>query len=98
AAVVEPVTREFVVKNEVTTIGLKEKPDLRLTRDPGGDTVVGTGVMPAGSNPRKLVLAIQEPALHAANLLAQLLRDRGIKIGGTVRAVHEPDPGAAARR
>lgn len=97
AAVVEPATREFVVKNEVTTIGAKEKPDLRLTRDPGGDTVTVTGVMPAGSNPRKLVLAIQEPALHAANLLAQLLRDRGIKIGGTVRAVHEPDPGEATR-
>ncbi|HET6930950.1 MAG TPA: D-alanyl-D-alanine carboxypeptidase/D-alanyl-D-alanine-endopeptidase [Candidatus Acidoferrum sp.] len=96
-AVVEPATREFVVKNEVTTIGAKEKPDLRLTREPGGDTVVVTGVMPAGGAPRRLVLAIQEPALHAANLLAQLLKDRGIKIGGKVRAVHEPDPREATR-
>jgi D-alanyl-D-alanine carboxypeptidase/D-alanyl-D-alanine-endopeptidase (penicillin-binding protein 4) len=95
-AVVEPPTREFVVKNEVTTIGAKEKSDLRLTRDPAGDTVVVRGVMPAGSNPRKLVLAIQEPALQAANLLAQLLKDRGIKIDGGVRAQHEPDPGEAA--
>jgi D-alanyl-D-alanine carboxypeptidase/D-alanyl-D-alanine-endopeptidase (penicillin-binding protein 4) len=98
AAVVEPVTREFVVKNEVTTIGAKEKPDLRLTREPGGDSVVVSGVMPVGSNPRKLVLAIQEPALHAANLLAQLLRDRGIKLGGGVRAQHEPDPAETDRR
>src|SRR5713226_3130213 len=96
-AVVEPPTREFIVKNEVTTIGAKEKPDLRLTREPGGDTVVVSGVMPAGSAPRKLVLAIQEPALHAANLLTQLLKDRGIKVGGTVRAVHEPDAGEATR-
>jgi serine-type D-Ala-D-Ala carboxypeptidase/endopeptidase (penicillin-binding protein 4) len=96
-AVVEPPAREFMVKNEVATIGAKEKPDLRLTREPGGDTVTVSGVMPAGSNPRKLVLAIQEPALHAANLLAQLLKDRGIKIEGTVRAVHEPDAGAVAR-
>jgi serine-type D-Ala-D-Ala carboxypeptidase/endopeptidase (penicillin-binding protein 4) len=96
-AVVEPATREFVVKNEVTTIGAKEKPDLRLTRDPGGDTVVVSGVMPAGSAPRKLVLAIQEPALHAANLLAQLLKDRGIKVDGGVRAQHGPDPGDATR-
>jgi D-alanyl-D-alanine carboxypeptidase/D-alanyl-D-alanine-endopeptidase (penicillin-binding protein 4) len=96
-AVVEPATREFVVKNEVITIGAKEKPDLRLTREPGGDKVTVSGVMPAGSAPRKLVLAIQEPALHAANLLSQLLKDRGIKIGGSVRAGHEPDPGAAAR-
>jgi D-alanyl-D-alanine carboxypeptidase/D-alanyl-D-alanine-endopeptidase (penicillin-binding protein 4) len=96
-AVVEPPTREFAVKNEVTTTGAKEKPDLRLTREPGGDTVVVSGVMPAGSAPRKLVLAIQEPALHAANLLAQLLKDRGIKVVGTVRALHEPDPGEATR-
>jgi len=96
-SVVEPPTREFVVKNEVATIGAKEKPDLRLTRDPGGDTVIVSGVMPAGSAPRKLVLAIQEPALQAANLLAQLLKDRGIKVGGTVRTVHEPDPADAAR-
>ena len=97
AAVVEPATREFAVKNEVITIGAKDKPDLRLTRDPGGDTVVVSGAMPAGSAPRKLVLAIQEPALHAANMLAQLLRDRGIRIGGVVRARHEPDPGEATR-
>ena len=96
-AIVEPLTREFVVKNEVTTVGAKEKPDLRLTREPGGDTVVVSGVMPAGSAPRKLVLAIQEPALHAANLLAQLLKDRGIKVGGGVRAQHDPNPGDAAR-
>ena len=96
-AVVEPTTREFVVENEVTTIGAKEKPDLRLTREPGGGTAVVSGVMPAGSAPRKLVLAVQEPALHAANLLAELLLDRGIKLGGTVRAVHEPDTGEAAR-
>jgi D-alanyl-D-alanine carboxypeptidase/D-alanyl-D-alanine-endopeptidase (penicillin-binding protein 4) len=96
-AAVEPPTREFTVKNEVTIIGAKEKPDLRLTREPGGDTVVVSGVMPAGSAPRKLVLAIQEPALHAGNLLAQLLKDRGIKIGGTVRAIHDPDPAAASR-
>jgi D-alanyl-D-alanine carboxypeptidase/D-alanyl-D-alanine-endopeptidase (penicillin-binding protein 4) len=97
AAAVEPPTREFVVKNEVTTVGAKEKADLRLTREPGGDTVTVSGVMPAGSAPRKLVLAIQEPALHAANLLAQLLADRGVKIGGSVRALHEPDPAAASR-
>ncbi len=96
-SVVEPATREFMVKNETTTIGGKEKSDLRLTREPGGDTVVVSGVMPASSNPRKLVLAIQEPALHAANLLAQLLKDRGITVGGTVRAVHEPESSDKAR-
>lgn len=96
-ALVAPVTREFTVKNEVTTIGAKEKADLRLTREPGGDTVTVSGLLPAKSEPRKLVLAIQEPALQAANLLMQLLTDRGIKVDGKVRAVHEPQPDESTR-
>jgi D-alanyl-D-alanine carboxypeptidase/D-alanyl-D-alanine-endopeptidase (penicillin-binding protein 4) len=93
----EPFTQEFSVKNEVTTVGAKEKADLRLTREPGGDSVVVSGVMAARSAPRKLLLAIQEPALQAANLLAKLLRDRGVRIDGKTRAMHEPDPSAATR-
>jgi D-alanyl-D-alanine carboxypeptidase/D-alanyl-D-alanine-endopeptidase (penicillin-binding protein 4) len=42
-------------------------------------------------------LAIQEPALQAANLLARLLEDRGIKVDGAVRAQHEPDANEATR-
>jgi D-alanyl-D-alanine carboxypeptidase/D-alanyl-D-alanine-endopeptidase (penicillin-binding protein 4) len=96
-AVVEPFTQEFVVKNEVTTIGAKEKGDLRLTREPGSDTVVVSGTLAAKSAPRKLVLAIQEPALHAANLLARLLRDRGVEIDGKARSLHDPSPNEGAR-
>jgi D-alanyl-D-alanine carboxypeptidase/D-alanyl-D-alanine-endopeptidase (penicillin-binding protein 4) len=95
--IVEPATREFVVKNEVVTIGAKEKGELRLTREPGAATVVVSGTMPARSAPRKLVLAIQEPALHAAQLLADLLSNRGVKIRGKIRAQHQPDPAEATR-
>ena len=96
-AVLEPPEQEFVVKNEVTTVGAKEKPDLRLRREPGAATVVLTGVLPARSSPHKLVLAIQEPAQHAATLLARLLTERGIKVDGKIRAQHDPDPAEATR-
>ena len=96
-AVVEPATPEFKVKNEVTTIAPKEKAELRLTREPGGDSVVVSGTMEAKSAPRKLVLAIQEPAQHAANMLARLLVERGVKFQGKIRAQHEPDPAESAR-
>jgi serine-type D-Ala-D-Ala carboxypeptidase/endopeptidase (penicillin-binding protein 4) len=92
AKTVEPATSEFVVKNEVTTIGPKEKGELRLTREPGATTIVVSGTIPAGSQPRKLVLAIQEPAQHAATLLARLLAERGVKFHGRIRSIHEPDP------
>ncbi len=96
-AVIEPAEQEFVVQNQVTTVGAREKPDLRLTREPGAGTVVVTGTLPAKSAPHKLVLAIQEPAQHAATLLAKLLQERGVKLAGKARAQHEPDPAEAAR-
>lgn len=96
-AVIDPAEQEFVVQNQATTVGAKEKPDLRLTREPGSDIVVVTGTLPAKSSPRKLVLAIQEPAQHAATLLAKLLQERGVKLDGKVRAQHEPDPAEATR-
>lgn len=96
-AEVEPVEQEFVVRNEVTTAGAKEKPDLRLTREPGSDAVVLTGTLLAKSSPRKLVLAIQEPAEHAAALLEKLLTDRGVKVDGKARAQHDPDPTEGTR-
>jgi D-alanyl-D-alanine carboxypeptidase/D-alanyl-D-alanine-endopeptidase (penicillin-binding protein 4) len=96
-AVVEPATPDFVVRNEVATSGAKEKPDLRLTREPGASTVVIGGTLPARSSPRKLVLAIEEPAEHAATLLTKLLADRGVKVDGEPRALHDPDPTAPPR-
>jgi len=96
-AEVEPATRDFVLKNEVTTVESGEKSDLRLTREPGSGTVLISGVVPARGAPRKLGLAIQEPALHAATLLAGLLEARGVKVRGKIRAQHDPDPAQAAR-
>jgi D-alanyl-D-alanine carboxypeptidase/D-alanyl-D-alanine-endopeptidase (penicillin-binding protein 4) len=88
---VEPATAEFTVKNLVVTSKTGEKADLRLTREPGSESVVVTGTMPARATPRKLLLAIQEPAQHAASMLAKLLAERGVKFHGKIRAMHEPD-------
>jgi serine-type D-Ala-D-Ala carboxypeptidase/endopeptidase (penicillin-binding protein 4) len=96
-AEMQPHIEEFVVQNQVVTVASKEKPDLRLTRDPGSNTVVISGTLPAGSEPRKSVLAIQEPAQHAAALLARLLVERGVKWRGQIRAQHDPDPAEASR-
>src|SRR3974390_2491678 len=96
SASVEPVTPEFAVRNEVKTIGAKENGELRLTREPGANIVVVTGTMAAGAQPRKLILAIQEPAQHAATLLARLLALRGVKLRGKIRAKHDPDAAQTA--
>jgi serine-type D-Ala-D-Ala carboxypeptidase/endopeptidase (penicillin-binding protein 4) len=87
---ISPATPDFAVNNQVATSAAGVKPDLTLKRAPGGQLVEITGTLPAGSNPRKLVLAIQEPALHAAALLKSLLEKRGVKVDGAARALHLP--------
>ena len=84
-----PATPDFLVKNEVTTSAPDLKSDLTLTREPGASLVVVKGTMPAGGASRKLVLAVEEPAEHAAALLKRLLEDRGVRVDGVARALHE---------
>jgi len=88
-AVVAPRSLDFVVDNQVTTSAANVKADLTLTRAPGAHLVVVRGTLPEKSAPRKLVLAIEQPALHAAKLLTALLEQRGVEVNGGVRARHE---------
>jgi D-alanyl-D-alanine carboxypeptidase/D-alanyl-D-alanine-endopeptidase (penicillin-binding protein 4) len=99
SAVVVPSAPEFAVANQVVTSAAGVKADLTLKREPGSNVVTVLGTLPAKSTPRKLTLAIQEPALHAAAMLKGLLEDRGIKIQGTVRGLSwPPGPGAGETR
>jgi D-alanyl-D-alanine carboxypeptidase/D-alanyl-D-alanine-endopeptidase (penicillin-binding protein 4) len=88
-ATLTPATPDFLVENDVITSAADAKSDLTLIRDPGSSLVVVKGTMPARSAPRKLILAIQEPAQHAATMLKRLLEERGIKVSGVARARHE---------
>jgi len=85
---VTPATPDFTVENEVITSAADVKPDLTLTREPGANVVVVKGSLPAKSAPRKLVLAIEEPAQHAAATLKRLLEERGIKVDGVAKVRH----------
>jgi D-alanyl-D-alanine carboxypeptidase/D-alanyl-D-alanine-endopeptidase (penicillin-binding protein 4) len=89
-AVVAPSAPEFSVDNQVITSAVGVKSDLTLKREPGSNVVTVLGTLPAKSNSRKLTLAIQEPALHAAAMLKRLLQDRGIKVDGGVRELSLP--------
>jgi D-alanyl-D-alanine carboxypeptidase/D-alanyl-D-alanine-endopeptidase (penicillin-binding protein 4) len=97
-ALVVPATPDFTVQNLVVTSAAEIKSDLRLTREPNSKNVVVRGTMPAKSSPRKLVLAIHDPAEHAAALLNRLLAERGIKIAGRPTSIHEPEAIGATPR
>ena len=94
-AAVAPAAPEFTVENQTITSPVGVKADLTLRREPGAKVVTVLGTLPAKSNPRKLTLAIQEPALHAAAMLKRLLEDRGIKVNGVARELSLP-PGPLA--
>src|SRR5882724_2235735 len=89
SAVVSPATPDFAVENDVVTSAAEVKSDLTLKREPGANLVVVKGTLPAKGTPRKLVLAIEEPAQHAAATLKRLLEERGVKVGGGAKAQHE---------
>jgi D-alanyl-D-alanine carboxypeptidase/D-alanyl-D-alanine-endopeptidase (penicillin-binding protein 4) len=97
-AMVTPATPDFVVQNDVVTSAAETKSDLTLTREPNSKIVVIRGTMPAHSAPRKLVLAIHDPAEHAAALLARLLAERGVKVGGIARSMHIAEAAGVAPR
>ena len=88
-ALVSPATPDFTVENNVVTSAAEVKSDLTLKREPGANLVVVKGTLPAKGTPRKLVLAIEEPAQHAAATLQRLLEARGVKVGGAAKARHE---------
>ena len=87
-AAVSPATPDFMVQNDVSTSAADVKSDLTLTREPGSHLVVVKGTLPAKSAPRKLVLAIEEPAQHAAAIVKRLLEERGVRVVGVARARH----------
>jgi D-alanyl-D-alanine carboxypeptidase/D-alanyl-D-alanine-endopeptidase (penicillin-binding protein 4) len=86
---VAPRTPDFIVENRVITSAANVKADLTLTRQPGAHLVMVSGTLPQKSAPRKLVLAIEEPAINAATLLKALLEERGVKVSGGLQARHE---------
>ena len=88
-ALLSPATPDFTVENNVVTSAGEVKWDLTLKREPGAKLVVVKGTLPAKGTPRKLVLAIEEPAQHAAATLQRLLEARGVKVGGAAKARHE---------
>jgi D-alanyl-D-alanine carboxypeptidase/D-alanyl-D-alanine-endopeptidase (penicillin-binding protein 4) len=88
-AALAPTTPDFTVENDALTSAADVKSDLTLTREPGANLVVVKGTLPARSTPRKLLLAVEEPAPHAAALLKRMLEERGIKVGGVAKARHD---------
>jgi serine-type D-Ala-D-Ala carboxypeptidase/endopeptidase (penicillin-binding protein 4) len=82
----------YTIENSVRTAARGSEEDLAVTRDPGTRLIHVSGTMPLDAQPRRLTIAIEEPAEYAASLLEHLLETRGVKIDGQPRARHAEDP------
>jgi len=92
-----PMTADFHVNNQVVTSAAGVKADLTLKREPGSNIVTVFGTLPANSKPRKLLLAVQEPALHAAQMLKRILEEKGVVVRGVARTQSEKEATTAAQ-
>jgi D-alanyl-D-alanine carboxypeptidase/D-alanyl-D-alanine-endopeptidase (penicillin-binding protein 4) len=86
----EPALDFYTIQNTVRTGASGSEEKLAIAREPGSRTFRLSGALPRSAEPRKLLLAIEEPAEYAAALLARLLEARGVQINGAVRARHAP--------
>jgi len=90
-----PASDFYTVDNTVVTGARGTEQKLAVARDPGAHVIHVSGVMPLDAPPRRLTLAVEEPAEYAAALLVRLLTARGVKIDGFPRARHAGDPALA---
>jgi D-alanyl-D-alanine carboxypeptidase/D-alanyl-D-alanine-endopeptidase (penicillin-binding protein 4) len=88
---IEPASDFYTIENTVHTSAHGSEEKLAVAREPGSRTIRVSGAMPAGAQPRRLTIAIEEPAEYAAALFARLLEARGIQIHGVARARHAGD-------
>lgn len=72
------------IDNRVVTVPSGGKTDISFDRLPFDRTIRVTGTIAADAPPRILRFGIDDPAHYAAWRLAALLRERGVKVSGTV--------------
>jgi D-alanyl-D-alanine carboxypeptidase/D-alanyl-D-alanine-endopeptidase (penicillin-binding protein 4) len=89
---VDPASDFYTIENLILTGPHGSEEKLAAVREPGSRLVRVSGTIPAGAQPRRLTIAIEEPAEYTARLLARLLEARGVQIRGVARARHFGDP------
>jgi D-alanyl-D-alanine carboxypeptidase/D-alanyl-D-alanine-endopeptidase (penicillin-binding protein 4) len=82
-----PPLEYYRVDNRIRTVAGGER-SIHFHRDPGGLEVRLWGSIPLRDRGEDLVLAIEDPAVYAAEALRQALEERGVPVGGGVTALH----------
>jgi D-alanyl-D-alanine carboxypeptidase/D-alanyl-D-alanine-endopeptidase (penicillin-binding protein 4) len=87
-----PESRYYRVVSTATTSPPGSGRDLVLERDLGSSEVRLGGTLPAGEGPEELSVALEDPALYAATVFAEVLEAKGIRVTDAVVTSKDPLP------
>ena len=79
---------QVILVSEVTTAAAGERTRIRLERPVNTNELRVSGAIAAGVKPYSALLAVPDPALYAAQVLAAALERRGIRVRDSPRARH----------
>src|SRR2546423_404884 len=86
----EPFADEYSVGKHIATPAAGAPRHIFLLRPPGGARIVFWGSIPLGDAGQTEELAMEDPALFAAEVLKSALEKRGVTVRGRARARHLP--------
>ena len=84
----EPFSDDYQVENHIVTTAAGTARDISIRREPGGLRIAFWGAIPLGDGGQTEELAVEDPALLAAELLKSALEKRGVTVRGHATAHH----------
>jgi serine-type D-Ala-D-Ala carboxypeptidase/endopeptidase (penicillin-binding protein 4) len=90
-----PITDYYAVVSTATTALRGTKSELTLVREPGSNVIRLSGTHPVGDPPWEGSVALENPALYAITVFAEVLAASGITFTGGVAATSDPLPAGA---
>ncbi len=91
----EPSTGHLVILNEVTT-DPSSNTQIQIARRPNSNEIKLSGVIGQNANPWREDVAVEDPALFAAQALIDVLEEQNITVRGVARSQYADGPTAPA--
>lgn len=94
--VLSPSTQYVRILNDTRTMPAGSQTAIQLERDPASSAILLTGQIAADSEGLDAVVAVRDPALYAATVIRETLREEGVLVEGPALRYSPVDPSTAA--
>jgi PBP4 family serine-type D-alanyl-D-alanine carboxypeptidase len=86
----DPETTYMPVECSAVTGPAKSETSIDISRRRGRNVTIITGIIPSDGEPVYERITVEDPAIYAGEILAKLLRSRGVTITGKVKRARTP--------